>query len=168
MAIPIIDTILSAATTVVDKIWMDKDKKEQLSFDKTKLVEEMKVTLIAMEQQGELKKIEEEFRESQAQRDYANNQFGSATVLKEFLIGKIILFGRASIRWVITGFSMWQAHRLVSLILTPEAVKGIAEGTVSASSMWMVTLLVVMILGIPLFYVAGISIEKLFKARGVL
>jgi hypothetical protein len=168
MAIPIIDTVLKAAQTAVDKIWMDKDKKEQLKFDREKLHREMEVALRNLEQTGELKKIESDYKEAQSQRDYANTQFGTASVLKDFFLGKIILLGRASIRWVITGFAMWQAHRLVSVILTKQTIAAFAAGTLSTSAIWLVSLLVVMILGIPLFYVTGVTIEKLFKSRGIL
>lgn len=168
MGLPIIDTILSVAEKAADKIWMDKDKKEQLNFDKEKFVGDMKLAIQGMEQKGELDELEIMFKEAQAQRDYAQQQFGTAQILKDFFTGRIILLGRAAIRWVITGFAMWQAHRLVTLLLTSDVIKAFAAGTLSGASVWVISLLVCMIIGIPLFYVTGVTIEKLMKARGII
>jgi len=153
---------------IIDKIWMDKDEEAKLEFSKEELKYVFDMGIRKLEQDGEFKELEMIFQESQAQRDYAHKQFGTAEDLKTFLIGKVILLGRASIRWVITGFAMWQCHRLVTFILTDEVLAGLASGTLSTSGVWLIGLLVCMIIGIPLFYVTGISIEKLFKSRGIL
>lgn len=168
MAIPLIDTILKAAGKAVDKIWMDKDKKEQLAFDKEKFSDEIQLALKTLEQNGELAYIEAEFKEAESERGYAHEQFGTATILKDFFLGRIILLGRAGIRWCITGFAMIQAHRIISTILTPEVIKSLAEGKLTGQGVWLVTLLVCSIISIPLFYVAGVSVEKVLKSRGIL
>lgn len=168
LGIPIVDTIIGAAEKAADKIWMDKDKKEQLKFDREKFTGEMEKAIKQMNIDGDLAKLEAVFKESDAQRQYALSQFGTAALLKDFFFGKIILLGRAGIRWVITGFAMWQAHRLVTYVLTEKTIAALAAGTLSASAVWIIGLIVAMILGIPLFYVTGISVEKLFKARGLL
>lgn len=168
LGIPIADKIIGLAETAADKIWMDKDKKEQLKFDRESLTAAMTQAMKKMEQDGEFKELDMMFKESEAQRQYAHNQFGTAALLKDFFLGKVILLGRAAIRWVITGFAMWQAHRLVSIILTTETIKALAAGTLSGSAIWLVSLVVAMILGIPLFYVTGITVEKLFKSRGII
>lgn len=168
MTIPIIDTIIKAGEKIADKIWMDKEAKEKLEFTKEQFISQINFNLNKLEQEGELKKIEGVFKESQAQRDYANNQFGTAAILKNFGIGQAILLGRASIRWIITGFAMWQCHRIVTFILTNDVIEGLGKGTMGTAAIWLVGLLICMIVGIPLFYVAGISIEKLFKSRGII
>jgi len=168
LGIPLVDTIIEAGMKVADKIWMDKSEKEKLEFDKAQFVAQVKLTVAKMEQDGELAKIEAAFRESQAQRDYAHQQFGTALDLKDFIIGRIILLGRASIRWVITGFAMWQTYRIVNIVLTDDVIVALSKGTLSGSSIWLISLLVAAIVGVPLFYVSGISIEKLLKVRGVI
>jgi hypothetical protein len=168
LGLPLIDAISATVGKITDKIWMDKGEKEKLEFTKNELFVNAKLAVSKLEQEGELSELELVFKESQAQRDYAKDQFGSAKVLKDFFLGRIILFGRASIRWVITGFAMWQAHRMVTHILTEEVMKNLAAGNLSTSAVWVIGMLVTMIIGIPLFYVAGISIEKLFKSRGLI
>lgn len=167
MAIPIYDTLVEAGKTIINKIWMDKDKKEQITLDRDALGAKFNLALSEMEQTGELAKIDKEYRESQAQRNYANDQFGSAVTLSSFFFGKIILLGRAAIRWVITGFAMWQVHRIVGYVLTEKVLTGLAAGTLGVGGVWLVTMLVCLVIGIPLFYVAGVSVEKILKARSV-
>ena len=168
IGIPIIDKILDVGNTVVDKIWMDKGEKERLEFSKEELAQQVKLAIGKMKQDGELAELELMFKESQAQRDYAQGQFGMASDLKDFFLGRVILLGRASIRWIITGFAMWQTYRIVNIVLTEDMILMISRGAVDGSAIWLVALIVTAIVGIPLFYVSGISIEKLLKVRGVI
>lgn len=154
--------------TGVNKFWMDKGEKERLEITKEEMQKGFEVVLKKMNQSGDLKKLELTFKESEAQREYTQKHFGSAETLKTFTIGKVIMMGRASIRWVILGFAGWQTHRIVTILMTDDIIKALANGELKASMVWLITLLVVSIVGIPLFYVTGISIEKLFKSRGVI
>lgn len=160
--------ITDAVKSITNKIWMDKGEKARLDFDRDELNAIVSMKLQEMEKSGELDKIEAEFKESQAQRDYAQNQFGSADTLKTFAVGQIILMGRASIRWVITLFSMYQGHRIVTAVLSTDVIQALAQNKLSVSNIWIIALVVSAVLGIPLFYVAGISIEKIMKSRGVI
>ena len=45
MGIPIYDTIVNGLSKAADKIWMDKDKKEQLKFDRDQFVGEVKLAV---------------------------------------------------------------------------------------------------------------------------
>lgn len=164
----IVSALSNTVGKVLDKFWMNKSDKEKLEFSKEELLQSMKLKVFEMAQDGEFKKIEQEFRESQAQRDYAQAQFGTADILSKFLFGKVILFGRSSIRWIITGFAAWQTHRIVTYVLAEDVIKALADGSLSTTAIWLVSTVVCMVVGIPLFYVAGISIEKLFKSRGVI
>lgn len=168
MGIPLIDTVIKAATKVADKLWMDKDKAEELRLNRDQFEAQVRLALKKMEQDGELAQIEAEWRETEAQRQYAHNQFGTAEILKDFTLGKIILFGRASIRWVITGFAMWQTHRIVSQVLSDQMIQALAKAELSTTAIWLVALVVSITIGIPLFYVTGISVEKILKSRGVI
>ena len=99
----LVGPVVEIAKTAMDKIWMDKGEQEKLEFSKEELVQKMGFAIQEMALNGELKKLEHVFKESQAQRDYALDQFGSAKTLKDAgWMGRIILLGRASIRWVIT------------------------------------------------------------------
>lgn len=151
-----------------DKLWMDKDEQARLDFSKEELLAEVNMKLVEMEQSGELAMVEAEFREAQAQRDYAHKQFGSAEVLKTFAIGKFILLGRASIRWIITGYAVWQASKIIDSVLSADVMKALASGTLDVGAIWVVALVIATMLGIPLAYVTGVSVEKILKSRGVL
>lgn len=167
--IPIIGSIIDAGKTIIDKIWMDKGEKEKLEITKEELKRNFELALRQMEQTGDLTKLEQSMKEWQAQRDFANDQFGKAEALKEFgTIGKIILLGRASIRWIITGGSMYFTWHILNSVLTDEVVNSIAKGTLGGSASTLVALLIVLVIGIPLFYVSGISIEKIMGKRNIL
>lgn len=172
MGMPVIGDIIEAVsdigTKVADKFWMDKGAQEQLSFDKEKFTQEVGLAVKRLAQDGELGKLEAVFKEVQAQRDFVLNQFGSAETLKTFWQGRLIMMGRASIRWIIVGWAAWMANRVIKLILTDKVIVALASGTLSVSMAWVVTLIVICILGIPLSYVTGVSIEKLLKSRGVI
>lgn len=151
-----------------DKLWMDQDEKARLDFSKEELASKVTLKLAEMEQSGELAELELEFREAQAQRDYAHKQFGTAETLKTFFVGKVILMGRASIRWVITGYAMWQASKIVDAVLSPDVMKALANGELDIGAVWVVALVIGCMLGIPLAYVTGVSVEKILKSRGVI
>jgi hypothetical protein len=168
LGIPIIDAIINLGGTVADKIWMDKGEKEKLEFSKEQFVEQIKLAVKQLDQAGELAEMEMVFKESQAQRDYVQDQFGTAEQMKSFFIGRVILLGRASIRWIITGFAMWQTYQIMNIVLTPQVITALSTGVLSAGAVWLVSLLVSAVVGIPLFYVSGISIEKLLKVRGII
>ena len=85
--IPIIDSVLDAGKTIINKIWMDKGDKAKLEITKQELEQNFELALKSLAQSGELTKLELIFKEHQAQRDYALNQFGSAEILKE--MGKV-------------------------------------------------------------------------------
>jgi hypothetical protein len=164
--IPILDSLIDAGKTVIDKIWMDKGDKAKIEITKEEMRNQFAIAMKAMNDNHELAKVEQVFKEHQAQRDFANDQFGKAEVLKEMgWTGRIIMFGRASIRWVITGGSMWFTWNIMNLVLTPDVIAALAAGTMSASGAWLITLLVCLIVGIPVFYVSGISIEKIIGVR---
>jgi hypothetical protein len=167
-----IDDIVKGVTDVVkmgaDKLWMDKDKKEQILFDKEKFIQETTFAIKKLAQDGELKKVDALFREDQAQRDHVNKQFGTVDQLKDFFLGKIILIGRASIRWIITGYAMYQTHKIVNWVFTQEMLNALIAGTIKGAALWLVTLIACAVIGIPLFYVTGITVEKLLKSRGVI
>ena len=169
LSIPLLDTILDTGKTVINKLWMDKDEKAKIEITKEEMQNQFELALRTLNDKHELDKIEAVFKEHQAQRDFANDQFGKAEVLKEMgWAGKVIMLGRASIRWCITGASMLFTWNIMKLILTPEVIKGVAAGTLSASGSWLVTLIVCLIVGIPVFYVSGISIEKILGVRNKL
>lgn len=170
MAIPFnpVTAIANLVDKGIDKIWMDKGEKARLEFSREELRTEMKLMLKSKAMSHDIEKLELEFRESQAQRDYAHEQFGTASVLKTFFAGRLILVGRASIRWVITVVSMWFTYKIIDLVLTEEMIASLARGDVNASTVWLVSLIVVLVVGTPMFYVAGVSIEKLLKSRGVI
>jgi len=166
--IPIIDAVIKAGTKIADKFWMDKSEKETLEFTKAQFIEQMKFAVKQLDQSGELAELELIFRESQAQRDYQIKMFGSAEALKDFLVGRVILLGRASIRWVIVGFAAWQTKRIVGIVLTDDVIKALIDNKLGIQGMWLVTILVVLIVAIPLAYVTGASVEKILKSRGVI
>lgn len=158
----VIDSVTGIFGKVADKIWMDKSEKEKLEFDKLAFVETMKMEFTKVVQDGTLKEMQQEFQEHQAQRDYANNQFGTVTALATMgFVGKVVLFGRASIRWVITGGFSLMAWRILESLLPAIQAKLAAGGALS----WIEFLILAQILGVPLFYVCGVSIEKWLKVR---
>jgi len=172
MGTPLIGDVIEAVTNIggkiADKIWMDKEAQAQLSFDKEKFSQEIGLAVKKLAQDGNLAELEAVFKEAQAQRDFVLKQFGSAETLKGFVIGRIILLGRASIRWIIVGWAAYMANKVIKMILTDKVILALAGGTLSGSMAWVVTLIVICILGIPLSYVTGVSIEKLLKSRGVI
>ena len=169
LTIPIIDTILDTGKTVINKIWMDAGDKAKIELTKEELQQKFDLALKTLAQNGELTTLEMLFEEYQAQRDFANDQFGKAEVLKGFgWAGKFILIGRASIRWVITGGSMFFTWKLMNTLLTSDVMTALAGGTLATGAVWLITLMVCLIIGIPLFYVSGISIEKIMGVRNKL
>lgn len=166
LPIPIISGIIDAGKSIIDKIWMDKGDKEKLELTKEEMRNHFELALKQMAQSGDLFKLEQSMKEWQAQRDFANDQFGKAEALKDFgWVGKAILLGRASIRWIITGGSMYFTWNIVNSVLTDEVVNSIAKGTLGGSASTIVGLLIVLVIGIPLFYVSGISVEKIMGKR---
>lgn len=166
LPIPIIDSVLDAGKTILDKLFMDKGEKEKIEITKAELKNNFELALKQMDQNEELTKLEQVFKEHQAQRQFANDQFGTIESLKELgWVGKVIAMGRASIRWVITGGSMIFTWKILNLILTKEVVVALSAGTLSGGGTWLITLLIVLVIGIPVFYVSGISIEKILKVR---
>lgn len=164
--IPIVDSIIDAGKTAINKIWMDKGDKAKLELTKQEMEQHFELALTTLAQNGDLTKLELVFKEHQAQRDFANDQFGKAEVLKGFgKIGSIIMLGRASIRWVITGGAMFFTWELMNTLLTAEVITALAGGTLATGAVYLITLLVCLIIGIPLFYVSGISVEKIMGVR---
>lgn len=169
LPIPIISSIIEAGKAVLDKFWMDKGDKEQLLLTKEEMKAQFKLTMEQMHQDGKLSMIDKSFREFQAQRDFANDQFGTAKALAELgWVGKAIMLGRASIRWVITGGSMFFTWKILNAVLTDSVVASVATGTLGGSAAGIVALLIVLVIGIPLFYVSGVSVEKIMKVRNKL
>lgn len=169
LSIPIIDGIIDAGKTVIDKIWMDAGDKAKIELTREELQQKFELAFKTLEQNGELEKLNLVFKEHQAQRDFANDQFGKAEVLEKMgKAGKFILIGRASIRWVITGGSMFFTWKLMNTLLTSEVMTALAGGTLATGAVWLITLMVCLIIGIPLFYVSGISIEKVMGVRNKL
>lgn len=160
------DTVINAVTgifgKVADKLWMDKSEQEKLEFDKIAFIESMKMSVAELAQSGHLKELEAEFKEHSAQRDYAQNQFGTVEALATMgWVGKVVLLGRASIRWVITGGFSVMAYQILEALLPAIQVKLAAGGTLT----WIEFMVLAQILGVPLFYVCGVSIEKWLKVR---
>jgi hypothetical protein len=169
LPIPIIDGVIDVGKTIINKIWMDKADKEQLTLTKDQLRKEFTVTLKQLAMQDKLQDFERVFKEHQAQRDFANDQFGTAQAMAQFgWVGKLIMLGRASIRWVITGGSMFFTWKILNSILTDSVVNSLAVGTLAGSASYIVGLLIVLVIGIPLFYVSGISVEKIMGKRNKL
>lgn len=164
----VLGMLLPFAKGIVDKFWMDKGEKERLEFTKEEMKAQLELALKQMEIDGAFKEADQIFREVQAQRDYAQKQFGSAEVLMKTKTGRLIMMGRASIRWVITGVSMMFTYKILNAVLTADVLAALAAGTMSVSAVWVIAVMVCMVVGIPLFYVAGISVEKLLKSRGVI
>jgi hypothetical protein len=169
LSIPIISSIIEAGKVVLDKFWMDKGEKEKLELTKEELKQQFSIIMEEMNQTGKLANIDKVFREHQAQRQFANDQFGTAKALKEFgWVGKVVMLGRASIRWVITGGSMFFTWKILNSVLTDSVIAGIAGGSLGGASAYIVGLLIVLVIGIPLFYVSGISVEKIMGRRNKL
>lgn len=164
--IPIVDGLITAGMKVLDSLFMSKADEAKIELTKEQLRQQFELTLRQMAEQGKLAEFERVFKEHQAQRDFANDQFGKMEILKEMgWAGKIIALGRASIRWVITGGSMFFTFKIMNLILTPEVVAALAAGTLSTGGIWLIHLLVALVIGIPVFYVSGISVEKIMGKR---
>jgi hypothetical protein len=158
----VIDAVKSIGTTVADKLWMDKDEKEQLAFSKVQFAANVKLAVEQMVQDGQFKELEAEFKEHDAQRNYAQQQFGSVQALAAMgWIGKLVLLGRASIRWVITGGFSYMTYQIVDAILPAITTKLATGGTLT----WIEFMILAQIIGVPLFYVCGVSIEKWLKVR---
>jgi len=172
MALDPVTGILSVIDSVIEKVipkfWMDKGEKEKIELTREELQNGLKLALKELHQSGELKKEAQVFQESDAQRNFQLKQFGSAEVLKNFVVGQIIMLGRSSIRWIIVGWAAYQTDKIVGLILTTEVINALVANELSAGATWLVTLIVVCIIGLPLAYVTGISIEKLMKSRGII
>jgi len=164
----IVKAVSATLNKAADKIWMDKGEKEKLEFSKEELKEHTRLAIEQMHQNGELTELEYEFKEAESQRTYQLKHFGSAEVLKTFAIGKVILLGRASIRWIIVGYAAFEAHGIIKTVLTPKVIEALANGNLKGTMAWLVLMLIIVIAGIPLAYVTGTSIEKLMKARGVI
>lgn len=169
LPIPIIGAIISAGKSVLDKFWMDKGAKEKLEFSKEEMLQQFEMMANKMAQDGKFKSIQLKMEEWQAQRDFANAQFGTAKDLAMLgWVGKVIALGRASIRWVITGGSMFFTWKILNSVLTDSVVNALAIGTLGSSASTIVGLLIVLVIGIPLFYVSGVSVEKIMKVRNKL
>jgi hypothetical protein len=160
------DTVINAVTgifgKVADKLWMDKSEQEKLEFDKVAFIESMKMSFAELAQKGHLAELQKEFEEYQAQRDYANSQFGTVEALASMgFLGRVVLFGRAAIRWVITGGFSVMAWKILDHLLPAIQAKLASGGTLT----WVEFMILAQILGVPLFYVCGVSIEKRMKVR---
>lgn len=165
--IPIIDSLINTGKSILDKIWMDKSDKEKIEITKQELKQNFELTLKQMEQSGELQDFENTFKEHQAQRQFANEQFGTMDALSKMgWVGKAIALGRASIRWIITCGSMFFTWKIINIVLTEKAVAALFAGTLGASAATILGLLITLVVGIPVFYVSGISVEKILKVRG--
>jgi hypothetical protein len=167
--IPIVDSLIEAGKSILDKIFMDKADKEKIEITKEELRKNFEITLRQMTDNKELAILDKAFQEYEAQRQYANDQFGTVDALANMgWVGKTILLGRASIRWVITGGSMFFTWKIVNAVLTDQVVSGLAVGTLGGSAPYIVGLLICLIVGVPIFYVSGISIEKIMNKRNSL
>jgi len=167
--IPIIDSIIDAGKTVINKIWADKGDVLKMEFTRDQLQKEFDLAFKTLAQGGELEKLNLVFKEHQAQRDFANDQFGTAETMKSFgWVGQAIMLGRAAIRWVITGGAMWFTWDLMNILLTTDVITALAGGTLATSAVYLITLMVTLIIGIPLFYISGISVEKIMGVRNKL
>lgn len=168
----IVESLIKPVSNLIhaglDKIWMDKGEKEKLEFSKDELKATMTTTLASLAQQGKFKELEMVFKEAQAQRDYQIKSFGSAEVLKDFFLGRVILVGRASIRWVIVAFAAYETNKIIGWIITEKMIAALMAGNMKGQALWLVTTVVILIVGIPMAYVTGASIEKLLKSRGVI
>ena len=166
LPIPVIDGILDLGKSVLDKIWMNQGDKAKIELTREQMKAQFEHSLKEIDQKGELSKIEATFKEHQAQRDYAHDQFGKMEILKEMgWVGKIIALGRASIRWVITAGSMIFTWKILNLILTDKLIAGLAAGTLGTSACAIIGLLICLVVGVPVFYVSGVSVEKIMKVR---
>lgn len=166
LPIPIIDSIINLGKTALDKIWIDKGDAAKIELTREQMQRHFELAIKEMDRNGELKQVEATFKEQQAQRDYAHDQFGKMEVLKEMgMVGKIIALGRASIRWIITAGSMFFTWKILNLILTDALVASLAAGTLGASTSAIVGLIICLVVGVPVFYVSGISVEKIMKVR---
>lgn len=160
----VIDVVSNTFGKIADKLWMDKGDQERLEFSKIEFIETMKFSLTKLLQDGKLKEQENDFREHDAQRQYAHQQFGTVAALAGLgFVGRLILFGRASIRWVITGGFSYMAWEILNALL-PAIQKKLAAGGTLTPIEFMV---LAMILGVPLFYVCGVSIEKWLNVRNI-
>lgn len=169
ITIPIIDAVMDLGKTVIDKIWMGKADKEKLEMTKDEMRRAFEVTLTQMEDTKQMKVLENTLKEHQAQRDYANAQFGTVEALSNMgWVGKTILLGRAGIRWVITGGSMYFTWEILNAVLTDGVINGLATGTLGGSAPYIVGLLITLIVAVPLFYCCGVSVEKILDKRNKL
>lgn len=167
--IPIIDAVMDLGKTVIDKIWMGKADKEKLELTREEMRHAFEISLTQMEDTKQMKVLEATLKEHQAQRDYAHAQFGTVDALANMgWAGKTILLGRASIRWIITGGSMFFTWKIVNAVLTDTMINGLATGTLAGAAPYIVGLLITLIVGVPIFYVSGISIEKIMNKRNSL
>lgn len=167
--IPIVDAIVNVGGKVLDKFFMNKSEKELLKLSKEQLRKEFEIELKRMAQEGELQREENAFREYEAQRAFANDQFGTMQALQGMgLVGKIIALGRASIRWVITGGSMYFTWTIIERVITDATVSALFAGTLGGSAAAILGLLITLVVGIPVFYATGISVEKIMKVRNQL
>lgn len=159
----VVDSVTGIFGKVADKLWMDKGEEKQLAFTKVQFIEQMKYQFANLLQTGKLKEMEGEFKEHQAQRDYANKQFGTVQMLAGMgWVGKFVLLGRASIRWVITGGFSFMTYKILVAILPSITTK---LATTGGDLTWIEFMILAQIIGVPLFYVCGVSIEKWLKVR---
>lgn len=163
------ESIFKVGGKVIDKLWMDKYQQAQITITKDQMKNDFDLAIKKMVQDGEFKEIEAEFREHQAQRQFANDQFGTLDALSRMgWVGKVIALGRASIRWAITGGSMFFTWKIVNTVLTDAAVAALFAGTLGTAAATILGLLITLVVGIPVFYVSGISVEKIMKVRSQL
>lgn len=158
----VIESVSGIFGKVADKLWMDKSEKEKLEFDKVTFIESMKMSFAELKQSGMLKELEHEFKEHEAQRNYAQQQFGTVTALASMgFVGRVVLLGRAAIRWTITGGFSVMAWKILDALLPAIQAKLAGGGSLT----WIEFMVLAQILGVPLFYVCGVSIEKWLKVR---
>jgi hypothetical protein len=158
----VVDSVTGIVGKVADKIWMDKGEEKTLEFTKVQFLETIKFQFANLLQSGKLKEMEGAFKESEAQRDYANKQFGTVEMLAKMgWIGKVVLLGRASIRWVITGGFSFMTWEILQSVLPAIQTKLADGGTLT----YIEFMILAQVIGVPLFYVCGVSIEKWLKVR---
>ena len=161
--------IVGIGGKVIDKIWMDKATAGKLELTREELQKEFELAIKQMDQDGDLKRIDQIFREHEAQRKFANDQFGTMDALAKMgWVGKLIALGRASIRWFITGGSMYFTWNIINKVLTDATVAALFAGTLGTAGATILGLIITLVIGIPVFYVSGVSVEKIMKVRSSL